>query len=182
MGLERYGLSYIVPWQVMSLTRIEQFKNDSRQAGINRALELKIATNDSGLVVRPPRANLDVGIGTVGEDEWGFNLAAGLNAAIINVPIPTNEIWVWYAIDQWDAAPQATLVTFRTAPVGGTTKMQVDLQDCRGFPFCAGMLGEPVVYDRSERMVVDIQSDAAHVPEYIKFMGFIITTRGTVLS
>ena len=182
MALERYGLSYIVPWEIMTLTNIEQYKANARQAGINRALELKIATMDSGLVARTPRANADVAIGTALQDEWAFALAAGNNAAIINVAIPQNEIWVWYAIDQWDTAPQATLVTFRTAPIGGTTKMQVDLQDCRGFTFCAGMLAEPVVYDRSERMVVDIQSDAAHAPEYIKFMGFIITTRGTVLS
>lgn len=182
MALERYGLSYLVPWEIMTPTNIEQFKRDARQAGINRALELKVATVDSGLVARTPRANADVGIGTALQDEWAFTLVVGLNAAIINVAIPLNEIWVWYAIDQWDPAPQATLVTFRTAPVGGTTKMQVDLQDCRGFTFNAGMLAEPVVYDRSERMVVDIQSDAAHAPEYIKFMGFIITTRGTVLS
>ena len=182
MALERYGLSYIVPWEILTATKIEQYKVDARQGGIDRALELKIATDEAGLAARTPRAQADVGIGTVLEDEWAFNLAAGNNAAIINVAIPLNEIWVWYGIDQWDANPQATLVTFRTAAVGGTTKMQVDLQDCRGFTFCAGMLAEPVVYDRSERMVIDIQSDAAHVPEYIKFMGFIITTRGTVLS
>jgi len=177
-----YGLSYIVPWETLSLTKIESYKTQAQQKGVARALELKIATQDAGLVARSPRANADVGIGTALEDEWAFNLAAGNNPAAINVAIPMNEVWVWFGIDQWDPNPQATLITFRTAIVGGTTKMQIDLQDCRGFMFNAGMLAEPVVYDRTEQMVVDIQSDAAHVPEYIKFLGYIISTRGNVIS
>jgi hypothetical protein len=178
-----FGTSWIVPWETMTLTEIKAYKEAALLAGVKRALDLKIVTDESQLTAVPPRAFADIGIGTVAEDEWAFNLAvAGLNAAIINVAIPANQVWVWYAIDDWDPAPQATLVTFRTALVGGTTKMQVDLQDCRGFTFCAGMLSEPIVYDRSEQMVVDIQSDAIHVPEYIKFMGYVILPRGARLS
>lgn len=182
MGQFVFGTSWLVPWEPMTLTKIETYKMEAINIAIDRAIRLALATDERGLMVRTFRAFADLGVGTVNEDEWGFNLAAGLNAGQINIAVPANQIMVFYGIDDYDANPVATLVTFRTALIGGTTKMQVDLQTCRGFTYCAGMLSEPIVYDRLDQVVVDIQSDAAHAPEMILFMGYVVTPRGAVVS
>lgn len=178
-----YGTSFLVPQETMTLTDIKSFKERAIQVGVQHVISLALATTDANLVVRDIRAFLDLAVGTVNQDEWAFGLAAGLNAgAITSAALPANRIIVFYGIDDYDEEPEATIVIFRTALAGGTTKMLVDLQGCRGFTFCAGMLSEPVVYDPSETIIVDIAADAAHDPEYIKFMGYVIEPRGTVVS
>lgn len=177
-----YGTSFIAPQETMTLMDITRYKLGAIQAGIDHMLALAIASSDANLVVRDIRANADLGYGTALENEWTFNLVAGADtvfaAAAAN---PANRAVVFYGIDDFDANPVATLVTFRTAAVGGTTKMLVDLQNCRGFTYCAGMLSEPVVYDPQETVVISIQTDAANL-EQIKFLGYVIEPRGTVVS
>jgi len=179
-----YGTSFLVPMETMTLTDIKSYKQAAIAAGVTHMLRLALTTTDANLVVRDIRAFADLAVGTVNEDEWGLNLAAaGANVgAITSAALPANRIIVFYGIDDYDTAPMATLVTFRTALLGGTTKMLVDLQNCRGFTYCAGMLSEPVVYDPSELVIVDIAADAIHAPEYIKFLGYVIEPRGMVVS
>jgi hypothetical protein len=179
-----YGTSFLVPWEGLSLTKIESYKQRAIDEGVARMGpgQLNLVTTPEDLTVRTIRAQADLGVGTVAEDEWGFNLAAGLNAGAINVVLAANQLVVFYGIDDYDANPVATLVMFLTAVAGGTTKMIVDLQTTRGFTYCAGMLSEPVVYDPQSRIYVSMESDAAHAPEYIAFLGYVIEPRGTVVS
>jgi len=180
-----YGTSWLVPWEGMTLTDQRSFKERAINAGVARLGPppgLNIVTTPDDLQVRPIRAFADFGVGTINEDEWQFTLVAGLNAGAITVVArPANQIVVFFGIDDHDTAPVATLVYFRTAPVGGTTKMLVDLQWCRGFTYCAGMLSEPVVYDPQQNIYVDIEAEAGHL-EYIVFMGYVIEPRGQVVS
>jgi len=178
-----YGTSFLAPQETMTLTDIKTYKLNAIAAGIKHMLDLAVASTEDNLVVRDIRANADLGYGTALENEWAFNLVAGADtifaAAAAN---PANRAVVFYGIDDYDANPVGTLVTFRTAAVGGTTKMMVDLQNCRGFTYCAGMLSEPVVYDPQETVVISIQTDANHAPEMIKFLGYVIEPHGTVVS
>jgi len=182
--MDDYGTSFLVPWEGMTLTDIKAYKGRAIDLGVNRMGpgELGVVTTPADLTVRTIRAQADLGVGTAAEDEWGFNLAAGLNAGLVNVVLAANQLVVFYGIDDYDANPVATLVMFLTAVAGGTTKMIVDLQTVRGFTYCAGMLSEPVVYDPQSRIYISMESDAAHTPEYIALLGYVIEPRGTVIS
>jgi len=180
-----YGTSFLVPWETMTLSDIKAYKERAISVGVARmgTGQLNLVTTPDDLTVRTIRAQADLAVGTAGEDEWGFNLAAaGLNAGLVNIVLAANQLVVFYGIDDYDANPVATLVMFLTAAAGGTTKMIVDLQDCRGFTFCAGMLSEPVVYDPQSRIYISMESDAIHTPEYIALLGYVIEPRGTVVS
>lgn len=178
-----YGTSFLVPWEAMTLTDIKGYKSEAIRVGVERMLQLKLVTTPDDLTVRSFRANADLGVGTGGQDEWAIALPLlGLNVGVISQLLPANQIVVFYGIDDYDANPVATLVMFFTAIAGGTTKMIVDLQDCRGFTYCAGMLSEPVVYDPQQLVYVSMETDVIHATEFIKFMGYIIEPRGTVVS
>ena len=179
-----YGTSFLVPWEGMTLTDIKSYKQRAMEVGVARMLELKLATTSDDLMVRLIRAQADLAVtgSTAGEDQWAWTLAAGLNAGLVNVVLAANQIVVFYGIDDFDANPVATLFMFLTAVAGGTTKMIVDLADCRGFTYCAGMLSEPVVYDPQQRVYISVESDAVHAPEMIKLLGYVIEPRGTVIS
>ena len=177
-----YGRSWIVPWEGMTLTKQESYKQGAIDVGVSRMQGLRLVTTQDDLMVRPIRAFADFGIGTVNEDEWEINLVAGLNAGAITVLArPANQIVVFFGIDDYEVNPVATLVYFRTALAGGTTKMLVDLQWLRGFTYCAGMLAEPVVYDPQQNIFVDIEAEGANL-EYMVFMGYVIEPRGQVVS
>lgn len=180
-----YGTSFLVPVDNMTLTDQKSYKSRAITVGVGRMMELKLATSMDDLSVRLIRPNADfgVGVGVAAEENWRFNLAAGLNAnAITVVARPANEIVVFFGIDNWDANPEVTLVTFKTAVVGGTTKMMVDTQICRGYLNSAGFLSEPVVYDPQEDIYVDIAADAIGATQQCIFNGYIITKRGQVVS
>jgi len=180
-----YGTSFLVPWETMTASDIKSYKQRAIDVGVERmgpSPGLGIVTTPDDLTVRTIRAFADLVVGTVNEDEWGFNLVAGLNAGLVNVVLAANQLVVFFGIDDYDANPVATLVMFLTAPAGGTTKMIVDLQDVRGFTFCAGMLSEPVVYDPQSRIYISMESDANHAPEYIALLGYVVEPRGTVVS
>jgi len=178
-----FGTSWLVPVERMTLTHQRGYWEKALMQAVDRMLELKLVTSQDDLVVRLIRSFDDLGVGTILENEWAFALAAGANAgAITAVARPSNQIVVFAGIDDHDAAPVATTVTFRTAAAGGTTKMMVDLQVCRGWVLSAGMLSEPVVYDPQQNIVVDINSDAVHAREDIVFLGYVVEPRGGVVS
>ena len=181
-----YGTSFIVPVDNMTLTDQKSYKARAIAIGTSRMMELKLATSVDDLLVRLIRPNADwgVGVGAAGEENWRFNLAvAGLNANAVTVAArPANEIVVIFGIDNWDANPEVTLVTFKTAVAGGTTKMMIDMQLCRGYMNSAGFLSEPVVYDPQEPIFVDIAADAIAATQQCIFNGYIITKRGQVVS
>lgn len=186
-----YGTSFLVPWEPMTATNIERYKQEALSVGLNRMGPgvpglpgLGVVTNTDDLQVRDIRAFADLAVtgSTVNEDQWAWTLAAGLNAGLVNVVLAANQLVVFYGIDDYDANPVASLFMFLTAAAGGSTKMIVDLQNCRGFTYCAGMLSEPVVYDPQARIYISVESDAAHAPEMIKLMGYMIEPRGTVVG
>ncbi len=180
-----YGTSYIVPVDNMTLTDQKSYKQKAMAAGLARMIDLKLATTMDDLLVRAIRPNADfgIGVGVAAEENWRFNLAAGLNANAITVAVrPANEIIVFFGIDNWDANPEVTMVTFKTAVAGGTTKMLVDTQICRGYLNSAGFLSEPVVYDPQEDIYVDIAADVIMATQQCDFNGYIIEKRGQVVS
>lgn len=181
-----YGTSYLVPVDNMTLTDQRTYKLKAIEAGVGRMMELALVTSVDDLLVRliRPKADLGVGVGAAAEENWRFNLTiAGLNpGAITQIARPANEIVVFFGIDNWDASPEVTIVTFRTALTGGTTKMMVDTQICRGYLNSAGFLSEPVVYDPQEDIYVDIAADAISGTQQCIFNGYIITKRGQVVS
>jgi len=181
---KKYGASFLVPADQMTLTDQKQYKQDAINLAVARMLALRIVTDQGGIMVRQIRAFADLGVGTINEDEWGIALpAAGVNAGVINTGVrPANQIVVFFGLDDFDNAPQATLTTFGTAAVGGTTKQMVDLQVARGWLNSAGFLAEAVVYDPLEIIFVTMESDAIHAVEYIAFLGYILEPRGTVVS
>ncbi|MBU1067814.1 hypothetical protein KKE60_08510 [Patescibacteria group bacterium] len=182
-----YGTSFLVPWESMTPTEIRAYKQRAIDRGVARmgpAPGLNIVTTPDDLTVRLIRAQADLAVtgSTVNEDQWAWTLAAGLNAGLVNVQLASNQLVVFYGVDDYDANPVATLMTFATAAAGGVTKMIVDLQDCRGFTYCAGMFSEPVVYDPQQRIYISVESDAVHAPEMIKLLGYMIEPSGTTLS
>ena len=180
-----YGTSYIVPVDNMTLTDQKSYKQKAMAAGLARMIDLKLATTMEDLLIRAIRPNADfgVGVGAAAEENWRFNLAVGANANAITVAVrPANEIIVFFGIDNWDANPEVTMVTFKTAAAGGTTKMMVDTQLCRGYLNSAGFLSEPVVYDPQEPIFVDIAADAVAATQQCIFNGFVMTKRGQVVS
>jgi len=181
-----YGTSFLVPVDSMTLTDQKSYKLSAIQAGVARMMELSLVTTMDDLLVRliRPHADLGVGVGAAAEENWRFNLAiAGLNpGAITRINRPSNEIVVFFGIDNWDANPEVTVVTFRTALTGGTTKMMVDTQICRGHVNSAGFLSEPVVYDPQEDVYVDIAADVISATQQCIFNGYIITKHGQVIS
>jgi len=182
-----YGTSFLVPQETMTLTEIRNYKEAAIKAGVDRmgpSPGLGIVTTPDDLTVRIIRAQADLAVtgSTVGEDQWAWTLAAGINAGLVNVLLPANQLVVFYGVDDYDANPVATLMTFGTAATGGVTKMIVDLQECRGFTYCAGMFSEPVVYDPQQRIYITVESDAIHAPEFIKLLGYLIEPSGTTLS
>jgi len=178
-----YETSFLVPQEGMTLTAQNKYKEDAINFGVARMLALKLVTNQDDLTVRVIRAFTDFGVGTITEEEWRFNLALGLNAGALTVLArPANQIVVFWGIDNFDTNPEVTLVTFRTAAVGGTTKMMVDCQITRGLLTSSGFLSQPVVYDPQQNIIVDINADAASATQQCIFNGYIVEPRGQVLS
>ncbi len=180
-----YGTSNLVPVDDMTLTDQKSYKRTAINIGVARFMALNLSTSVENLMVRAIRPNADfgVGVGAAAEENWRFNLAVGLNANAITVLArPANQIVVFFGIDNWDANPEVTMVTFKTAVAGGTTKMLVDVQICRGYLNSAGFLSEPVVYDPQDNIMVDIAADAASANQQCIFNGYIIEPRGQVVS
>ena len=180
-----YSTSFLVPVDGMTLTDQKSYRQGAINQAIGRALDLKIATNPDDLSVRLIRAYSDLAVGTASEEEWKHTLvAATANAIITKTGRKANQLIVFYGLLDDDANPQATLVTFKTASTGGTTKFIGDMQILWSKLVPEAMFSEAVVYDPQEDVYVDVNADGASVAggERIVFLGFIVEPKGSVLS
>ena len=178
-----YQKSFGVPVGRMSITDQKRYVQDAIDQGVAMFMDLKLTTSVDNVSVRLLRANADFGLGTVLENEWRFNLVAANNAAAINwAARRADQIVVVYGCDNYDIAPCVTLITWRTAAAGGTTKMMIDTQISRGYMESGIFFSQPVVYGSQEDVIADIQADNASATQQLAIWGFIVEKRGTVLS
>lgn len=178
-----YETSFGVPIGRMSITEQRNYVERAITLGVKNYMDLKLTTDEKNVSVRLLRANADFGLGTANENEWRFNLAAANNAAAINwAGRRADQIVVIYGCDNFDVAPCVTLITWRTATAGGTTKLILDTQISRGYMESGIFFCQPVVYQPQDDVVADIQADNASATQQLALWGFIVEKRGALLS
>ena len=178
-----YETSFGVPIGRMSITDQKRYVERAIDLGVADYMALNLTTNVDNVSVRLLRSNADFGLGTANENEWRFNLAAANNAAAINwAARRADQIVVIYGCDNYDIAPCVTLITWRTAAAGGTTKMIIDTQISRGYMESGIFFCQPVVYGPQDNVIADIQADNASATQQLAIWGFVVEKRGVLLS
>lgn len=172
-------MSYLIPTEEIALANQERLRQAATKAGMERALELKLASvgpieRYSGLVARDADYVTDfVPVATsAGLAGWlSMPLAAiGILYSIFanNVPaaltpqVPNNQVVVFYKVSVLTlAGPDPVSMLFFRTGVGANLKAQFDLEALYGKMVSDGYFTKPVVYDPMEIITSQVEARVA---------------------
>lgn len=190
-------MSYAIPTNELTLTDLRAYKAKAIEAGIQRALGLRLARVREELIVR--EANPFPDFSAPGAVGWVNNYyvtigAAGLNAWTLVYPTavaPTlarTQVAVFYKIaDQavLGAVPVVTAVRFAVGPTGATTLGSFFIQTFTDIKMEPEVwLSEPVIYDPDDVLCIEFygRANTNVAGEELSFGCFIIERTGATVS
>ncbi len=160
-------MSYTIPSTELSLMDMRKFRNDCGEAGVLRALDLGIASDRKGLVIREALPFTDFGRGTLGwTQEWyrgpaiaalGWGSVFDAGALPANAPqLDRTKVAAFYKFGDYSANPQITAVRFRQGTNGATTKGSFQIQLPTGTKLESDVyFNEPIVYDPEDFVYIE---------------------------
>ena len=186
-------MSYTVPADELSPSKIEDFRRGAVAAAIRKALNLKIVANPNELVVREaaPGTDLSQPAGA------GYTNEAYITGAVVvntwtsvfdTAVVPTlgiRQVAVFYKIVNMSVPITVTAVRFRLGPTGSTTLGWFHIEnivDVKLTPEC--YLTEPIVYGPNERLFIECYARVA-IPaagERLGFGCFVVEPVGEAVS
>ena len=132
-------MSYPIATSELTLTDIKTFKNAAIQAGIKRAMDLRIAQSDRELVVREALPFTDFGNNALGwTTEWyrgpviaAIGWGSVFNAGAVPAFVPQlarTKVAVFYKFSDYTAAPMISAIRFRQGANAASTLGTFDVQ------------------------------------------------------
>lgn len=186
-------MAYPIPVDELSLAKLESYKAMAKNAGLRKAINLRIAASMNDLDFREVLPATDLGnpAGTGYTNETYLTGAAVVNTwtSVFDtaaVPSVSNRaILIYYKIYDLDAAPAATAVRFRLGPTGATTLGTFFFESLLNTKLTPEVyLSEPIVYGPNERPFVEFypRVAVAAAGERLGFGCFIAEPVGEVTS
>ena len=190
-------MSYAIPTNELTLTDIKLYKEKAIEAGIERAIALRLARVREELVVR--EANPDPDFSVPGAVGWATNYyvtigAAGAGAWTLVYPTavsPTldrTKVAIFYKVADhavFGAIPVITGVRFSVGPTGATTRASFFTQAFTDNKLESEVyLSEPVVYDPDDTVFIEFygRANTNAAGEELSFGCFIVERTGMTVS
>jgi len=183
-------MSYPIPTNELTLTDIKAFRGSAVEAGIARALTLRIASNRDELVVYEalPLTNFGAALYTTEQYVTGAPAAtawfsAGDGAGVGTLPV--GQIAIFYKAANASAVvpPLCIGARFRVGATGATTKAVFQVQMAIENKMESDVyFSEPVIYDPQDRLFIQVYGTAAGAAENFAFGCFIVSRLGPEIS
>lgn len=148
-------MSYVIPVEELSISKMEAYRKAAKGKAIKRALDLKLVDKQEELSFREALPATDFGAaytnesyvtGAIVVNTW--TLAGDLGAA---TQLANNKVAVFYKITCEAAPNPITAVRFRLGPTGATTLGTFMIQQFVNTKMTPEVyLSEPVVYSPSQ--------------------------------
>ena len=173
-------MSYAIPVDELSIARMERFRKEAKEAALERARDLKLATEMKELVFREAFPGTDFGIGATGYTNETYITGA---AAVANVwtsvfdtalvpQLGNNKIAVFYKITNEDPAPATSAVRFRLGATGATALGWFQIEQFINIKLTPEVyLSEPIIYNPSQWLFIEFYPRAV-VPAAGERLGF----------
>lgn len=187
-----YQRSYVIPTEELTLTDIKQARADATAAGIKRAMALKIATSEDGLLVRECDNVIDFGCGVGGWLTMPLLVAGNLYSvfatavpAALTPVLAVNRIAVFYKVGIETAPTPVDQLNFREGVAAGTTYAVFDLEGLATKLVPDGYFTYFPVYDPQRTLNVVVRCRivlGVGVQARVRLGCFIIEPTGPVIS
>lgn len=181
------SLSILLPKGELTLTDMKAFRMAAIEAGINRAINLKVAPNREGLDVRHFENIFDAAAAL---DQWNtaalavVGTAYSVFQAAAAPTLAANKLAVFYKVGVESVAPwPVSLLTFRDGPATGNIRYEFDLEQIINALEAEGYFSEPVIIDPQRQFAVQVTARVATgVLARVQLGAFIIEPKGQRLS
>ena len=153
-------MSYLIPSSELTVTDIKAYRQKCEEQAINRAVTIGIATARSEMVVRQPQPLFDF---AATSDGW---ISAALNvleqdytvfAGSASPILANNKLVAFYKVTVETVPMPVSLLTFRRGPAAGNTLAVFDLQQLVSLQETVGYFSEPIVYDKTAQMSIQVR-------------------------
>ena len=179
-------MSILIPKDELTLTDMKDFRGKAINAGIARAVALKVAGAADQLNVRAWENILDAGAAL---DQWNTAalVAVGIRYSVFQaIPAPilaANKVAVFYKVGVETTPVPVSLLTFRIGGAVGNIKAEFDLEQLVNCLTQEGYFSQPVVYDPTNVMAVQVMARiATGVLARVQFGAIIIEPAGQLVS
>jgi len=183
----------IIPQEELTLTEKRNYCSKALEAGIDRALDLKLAGNRRELTFRHAENTPDFGctvnywltqtLAAIPGPYTVFNGAAG--AALVP-RLGATQVAVFYKAAVLSVPNPFTVLRFGVGPAAGaptTTRGHVDLEQLESYLTCVGFLSEPIPYDRNEWVNICVENKInTGAQEHLVLGCYIIEPVGGIIS
>lgn len=183
-----YQLKTIIPEASLTLTQQTAVRQRAAEAGIRKALELRIRDKESALVARHAEAVADWG-SAAALSFWNTTALAAIGTAVSVFPaaanpvLGVNKIAVFYRAVVGTAPIPVSLLRFSQAAAATTMKAVFDLEQLVGQLVPAGYFSEPVVYEPNDTLNITVVPKIATALACNLVLGcYIIEPRGPGVS
>lgn len=184
-------MSYPIATSELTLTDLKAFRGGAVEAGIARALHLAVATNREELVVYEALPLTNMGAALYLQENYitGALAAAGIwqsSGDGLGVgTVPVGQVLVYYkaANAAAVAAPLVTAVRFRVGATGASTMAVFFIQMMIENKIESDVyFSEPVVYDPSDRLFIQVYPTAIGAAEPVSLGCFVVSRLGPEIS
>lgn len=185
-------MSYAIPVDELSLSKIELYRKAAKEAAIKRALDLKLVADRTELVFKEcaPGTDLTNPAGTGYTNETYITGAAVINtwtSVFDTAAVPqlaNNQIAVFYKITDETVPAACSAVRFRLGPTGTSTLGWFHIEQFLNIKLTPEVyLSEPIVYGPSQWLFIEFYPRiAVAVGERIAFGCFIAEPLGGSIS
>ena len=156
-------MSFLIAKDELTLTDMRNFRAAAEEAGVARAMQKLTRTRDE-LLVRSFENILDAGAAL---DQWNtaalavVGTAYSVFQAVAAFALANNKVVVFYKVGVETLPFPVSLLTFRKGGAAGNIKAEFDLEQLVNGNTLEGYFSEPVVYDPTDLIAVQVLSRIA---------------------
>jgi hypothetical protein len=179
-------LKILNPVEELTLTDRQQFRVNAIMAGVQRALDKKVAPSAAELVVRAPANIADF---VTALDRWQtaplvtVDTSYSVFQAVAAPQVLITQVVVFYKVTVATAPIPVERITFREGTNATTTRAFFDLEQLDGYLIPSGYFSEPIVYDPQQIMNIVVKTRiATGLAANVILGGFIIEPKGANIS
>lgn len=183
---DKTTISVLIPKDDISQARRDKYRTDAVNAGLRRAVELRIAPSADQLNVRGFLNILDVGAAL---DQWNtaalavVGTAYSVFQAVAAPVIAANKIAVFYKVGVEDPLLPVSQLIFRSGGALGNILYQFDLEQMYNELETVGYFSEPVVIDPQRTFAVQVTCRIATAAICrVQLGAFIIEPKGQLIA
>jgi len=183
-------MAYLIPTEEITLTDRKDFRNRAIEAGIRRAIALKVIGDRTQAEVREADPVTDFGCGVGGWQTMPL-LVVGNQYSVFATAVPAaltpqlavNRLAIFYKVGVETAPTPVQILQFREGVAAGSTYGWFDLEGLATKLEPEGYLSEPMVYDPQRVLNIVVVARIATLAQARVRLGcFIIEPKGPVVS